>query len=168
MLWAYPFIGYSPFVMAAGQDDGAIRIRSVEELIATMRPYPTLSLPKEVGFRVSDPGWLPPHTWTKQWLDCEVGVRSLINSPSAIEALLWRYAEASEEPPPWVAQEISSDLAALVTDLPEGWAPARSWIVFEISYEAWEEEFAGELGNDRALRRTPIDAAILEGLRRLW
>lgn len=116
MLLAYPFIGYSPFVLTAGQDDGAIRIRSVETLIAATGAYATLSLPKVISFRVSDPGWLPPYTWTKRWLSCEEGARSTIGSPSAIEALLWRYVEAPEgRPPSWVAQEISADLAGACT-----------------------------------------------------
>ncbi len=165
---AYPFVGYSPFLMAAGQDDGAIRIRSVDDLLTIMKPSTALPWPRGASFRVSDPGWLPPNTWTKQWLSCDVGARSPINAPSAVEALLWRHVEAPEEAPTWVAQEISSDLGALVAELPEGWVPTRSWIVFEISHEAWEEEFAGGSGKDRAPSGTPIDPAILEDLRRLW
>lgn len=66
-----------------------------------------------------------------------------------------------------MAQESSADLAALVTDLPEGWTPARCWIIFEVSYEAWEEEFPGGLDFDQTRMDPSIDFVTLEELRRM-
>lgn len=166
MLLAYPFVQHGMFVAAADKDDGAMAIGPVENVVAGIRSARSLTLPKEVDFRVSDPGWLSSRAWARRWLGCEVGPRSRVGALSSIEALLWSYTRV-EDAPSWVARQMSENLLQYVGDLPEGWVPARSWKIFEISHEAWEEgavEYSDQVPDPR---RPTIDPETLDELRRL-
>lgn len=165
MLRAYPLVQHGTFLVAADKGDGAVAVGPIEEVVAAISPARLLPLPREVGFRVSAPNWLPPRVWTRRWLGCEVGPRSRVASPYSIEALLWRYTEA-EQQPSWVAPEISSDLLPYIAELPDGWVPARSWLIFEVR-SAGREEFAEESEQNLEQRRLSIDPDTLERLRDL-
>lgn len=165
MLRAYPIARHGMYVVAADKSGGTVAIGTVGEVVNSISASRLLPLPREVGFRVQAPEWLPPRAWARLWLRCEEGTPSRVGSPHSIEALLWRYA-GSEQPPSWVAPEISNDLLPYVADLPDGWVPARFWLIFEVSNGGWEE-FAAQPEQDPDLRRLPIGPDTLKRLREL-
>ena len=112
------------FALAVDEERGGIRIEEIDDLISDFDSQ------DEKKFDCSD--WFFLTRWLWQWLSCDLGPASDPDNPDSVEKLLQEFVvDADDEwQSPWASGDVTEEL-------PEGYLPARSWIV--LFFEREEE-----------------------------
>ena len=101
------------FVLAVDETRHVIRLHDVDRLLSTYDEQETKT------FRSNQ--WESLTRWTWEWLSCNIGEPSVLNSANSVEDLLREFVEEESSLSQWERRELTSNL-------PENYLPAKVWL----------------------------------------
>src|SRR5215216_4302118 len=118
-----PRVGDRSFALAVDEARGGVRIHPVEDLLIG---FSSASASKVIDCSA----WAGLTQWVLGWLSCDMGPYSENpNSPRSVESLLGSYVvETTGDEFSWFGGEASADV-------PSGYSPTRSWLIFKFTAE---------------------------------